>query len=675
MRLQIADSRLQIVRAALVILVLGLLASVPAQTRLGYLAVGSPHGIFVMLGTTVASKALPAGNVAGYRVERRPYGAGEWTALADVQGPASEADFRSRLATARRHAPEPADLKDATIADIWRRAAASHDVDSLRFPGQLLEVRLALGVLWLDSAATRDREYEYRVSQVDRTGSARPTWLSGRAHWPMSVDFNPMRVTRSRADDSTVSITWRSVGKMRGCSFRVMRDAAFSGRFEPVPLGRFVSGRGDTTDYSLDDRSVEPGVLYRYFALPFCRYGNFGRSSETTLVASYNFKSLRLPSEVRAESAAGGIRLSWQLERPDLVKSIKVLRSDKWDGEYAQLAEIPSALTEWLDQTAPPSVQQFYYLVLTGHLGEESPPTARVFAIYQSAEPPERPYAVMAEPVPGGVSVSWDLADADLQGCYVWRVDPLTGRAAQVSDLLPIKAERSVFTDTSSSLLAEYNYGYTVRAVSASRVVGAFSETAYARPQKPTRPPAVLGLSAAWEDDAVRIYWTDMQPFDRALDGYHVLRRTGQGKLVRLTDSLLPARRNGFVDTTAQPGKNYGYAVQAWDIFGAAGDTGALVAVTVAQPVPPAPAGLRGRSVPGGIELTWDPPFGPEVTGYRIYRYVRGSGPARVAKLDASTEGWTDSNAAKGILYFYYVTSLGVGDRESGPGSEVGVRR
>jgi hypothetical protein len=675
MRLQISDCRFQIVRTAAIVFALGVIFPAPAQTRLAYLAGGSPHGIFVMLGTAVASKAIPAGDIAGYRVERRTYGTGDWAALADVEGPASEAEFRSRLATTRRFAPEPADLKDTTIAGIWRRAAATHDVDSLRFPGQLLEVRLALGVLWLDSTAEQGRDYEYRVSQVDRSGSARPTWLSGRAHWPMTVDFAPMRVTRSRGDDSTVSITWRSIGKLRGCSFRVMRDAGFSGAFEPVPAGRFVSGRGDTTDYSIDDRSVEPGVLYRYFALPFCRYGNFGHSSETTLVASYNFRSLRLPSEVRAESAEGGIHLSWKLERPDLVKSIKVFRSDKWDGEYALLTEIPSALTEWLDQTAPPSVQQFYYLVLTGYLGEESPPTARVFAIYQSAEPPERPYAVMADPVSGGVSVSWDVADADIQGCYVWRVDPLTGRAAQVSDLLPVKAERTVFTDTSSNLLAEYNYGYTVRAVSASRVVGAFSETAYARPQKPTRPPAVLGLSAAWEDGAVRLYWTDMQPHEKALGGYHVFRRTGTGKLVRLTDSLLPARQNGFVDTTAQPGKNYGYAVQAWDIFGAAADTGAVVSVTVVQPVPPAPAGLRANATASGIELSWDEPFGPTVTGYQVYRYVRGSEPTRVTKLDASAEGWTDSNAARGILYFYYVTSLGAGGTESGPSAEVSIRR
>jgi hypothetical protein len=354
---------------------------------------------------------------------------------------------------------------------------------------------------------------------------------------------------------------------------------------------------------------------------------------------------------------------------------VKVLRSDKWDGEYALLAEIPPSLTQWLDQTAPPSVQQFYKIVMTGYLGEESPPTARVFAIFQSAEAPERPYAVLAEPVAGGVRVSWDVADADVGGCYVWRIDPLSGQAGQVSDLLPVGEERSVFTDTSSSLLAEYNYGYTVRAVSASRVVGAFSETAYARPQKSTRPPAVLGLSAAWEDDAVRLYWTDMQPFDKALDGYHILRRTGRDKLVRLTDSLLPARQNGFVDTTVQSGKSYGYAVQARDIFGAVGDTGAIVTLTIERPGPAAPAGLRGHATAAGIELSWDEPFGPAVTGYRVYRYERGREPVRVASPKPGTADYTDNDVTRGRLYFYYLTSVGEGGTESGPSAEVGIRR
>jgi hypothetical protein len=672
-RLQISDCRLQIRAGAALLLVLA--ASAAAQTRLDYLATGSPKGIFVMLGTAVASKSQPAGRLVGYRVERRPYGTGEWTMLADVEAPSTEADFQRRLEAARKLAPEPAELTTADIAGIWREATKTREVDSLRYPGQLLEVRVALGVLWLDSTAEQNREFEYRVSQVDSSGAARPTWLSGRAHWPMQVNFVPMRLVRARADDSTVSITWRSVGSMRGCAFRVMRDAGFSGRFEPVAKRRLVQSRKDTADYLFDDASVEPGVLYRYYAVPFCRYGNLGKSSETTLVATYDFRKLGLPDELKAESSQSGIRLSWKLERPGLVKSIRILRSDRWDGKYAQLAEIPPSLTEWLDPTAPPSVQQFYYLVMTGYLGEESPPTARVFAIYQSTEPPERPYAVMADPVPAGVRVSWDVADTDLQGCYVWRVDPMTGRASQISDLLPLSSDRQSFTDTSAALLAEYSYGYTVRAVSPSRIVGPFSETAYARPQKPTRPPAVLGLSAEWKDEAVRLYWQDMQPFDKALDGYHVLRRTGTSRFARLTDSLLPARQNQFVDTAAVPGSRYEYAVQAWDIFGAAGDTGAVVQVAILQPVPAAPAGLRGRSVTGGIELTWDAPFGPELTGYRVYRYVRGSDPVRVASLDALTESWTDAGAAKGVLYFYYLTSLGTGNSESGASGEVGVKR
>ena len=110
-------------------------------------------------------------------------------------------------------------------------------------------------------------------------------------------------------------------------------------------------------------------------------------------------------------------------------------------------------------------------------------------------------------------------------------------------------------------------------------------------------------------------------------------------------------------------------------LAGAIGDTGAIVTLTIERPGPAAPAGLRGHATAAGIELSWDEPFGPAVTGYRVYRYERGREPVRVASPKPGTADYTDNDVTRGRLYFYYLTSVGEGGTESGPSAEVGIRR
>jgi len=677
MRLQISDFRLQTARTtrrwgvylALCILLLAPFTSALAQTRLDYLAAGSPHGIFVMLGTKVAR---PGTDLAGYRVERRTAG-GNWQQLADVKGPSSEDEFRRGIEQAREYSPEPVDMKALPVDRIWQDILRSGSVDSLRLPGQLLEVRLALGVLFLDRSAEQNRDYEYRVSELDASGAARPVLLSGKAHWPLVVPFAAMRVAEAKADEQSVSINWQSVGRMRGCSFRVLRDEGQSGRFEPVPGLRLVSNKGDTTTYFLSDTTVAPERLYRYYAVPFCRYGNTGACSETTLIATYRFRNLSLPSHLAAESTNSGLRLRWKLAQPSMVKSLRIYRSEQWDTGFVRIAEVSPDATNWLDQTTAPNTKYYYYLEMTGFLDEVSPASARFFGMFESAEIPLAPYALFAETFDAGVRLRWELPEPDVAGSYVFRRDPLSGRFSQVSDLLPTPA--GSFDDSGPGLSPLYQYGYCVRVISTSKVLSPASETAYARPGGATHVPIPLNLSAEWKDGMVRLYWDDMQAASPALSGYWLLRRTGTGRFARLHDSLLSSRSNYFTDTTAQPGTAYQYLVLAADIFGSQSDSSARVSIAIPRPIPAAPAGLRGMATASGVELTWDEPFGPEVTGYRVYRYERGREPTRVGSAKPGTATWTDEGATKGRLYFYYLTSLGETGTESGPSSEVGVTR
>ena len=94
--------------------------------------------------------------------------------------------------------------------------------------------------------------------------------------------------------------------------------------------------------------------------------------------------------------------------------------------------------------------------------------------------------------------------------------------------------------------------------------------------------------------------------------------------------------------------------------------------------VPPPPKNVRAVKEKGGVRLTWQPPDGSAVTGYRIERR-RGaghaSGPQRsaggpgehhtlVEDTGSADTGYTDESAEKGVEYEYRVSAR----NEDGPG-------
>ena len=94
--------------------------------------------------------------------------------------------------------------------------------------------------------------------------------------------------------------------------------------------------------------------------------------------------------------------------------------------------------------------------------------------------------------------------------------------------------------------------------------------------------------------------------------------------------------------------------------------------------VPPPPKNVRAVKEKGGVRLTWQPPDGSTVTGYRIERRRTGedaSGPQRsaggpgdhhtlVEDTGSADTGYTDESAEKGVEYEYRVTAR----NEAGPG-------
>jgi hypothetical protein len=188
-----------------------------------------------------------------------------------------------------------------------------------------------------------------------------------------------------------------------------------------------------------------------------------------------------------------------------------------------------------------------------------------------------------------------------------------------------------------------------------------------------------MDLEASVQGRSVKLFWMDMRPTDRALTGYTVFRREVRDSApapdyARLSEPPVPASSNSYTDTTAVPGRNYEYAIQSSDAFGGTSPLSTPTSASVPLPLLVPPAGLRAVRLTGKVALSWDPTVQSALVAYRLYRYERGNEPALVAEVKPDTLEVEDAAVQPGKLYFYYVTGIGSGGRESEPSEEVGIR-
>jgi len=83
---------------------------------------------------------------------------------------------------------------------------------------------------------------------------------------------------------------------------------------------------------------------------------------------------------------------------------------------------------------------------------------------------------------------------------------------------------------------------------------------------------------------------------------------------------------------------------------------------------PPMPMGLAATVTGTSVQLTWVGVTAPDLAGYKLYRATSASGPftSRVGPANITGTVYIDQTAQPGVTYYYAVTSVDMGGRESG---------
>lgn len=639
-------------------------------------AYGGANGIFVYLRALAPPNT---DNIAYCSVERRESGTTDWKAVDVSRTPAGESDFTKRLKQAVENMPYDLSFLLEKENGIWKRYAKAKVLDSLTVWFGFIPVQEALGIVYQDISAKPGTSYEYKIQQFDVNDKVLKTLFYLPAKYPGDNSRWYLPYCRYESMLKQVKVTWGAPGLKLPPFAKVYRKDRFDGEWKPASSSIFSNTTKDSVFVSAVDDAIVPGGVYRYKMVPMDIFGNPGKEAESDLVAIYNF-SMEAPviQELKAVNPEGskGTMVSWLISRNDLVNSIRIFRSTRYDDGYSLLAEVPSTESGYLDQTVEPAVKYFYKITITGPMGELSVPSARVFAISDDKSKPLPPVIESATGTKKGVLLNIWVTENNLSGIRIYRKAEKDTNMVAVTSLLPVKDNRVVWEDTINVSGAKF-YGYAAKSENASHFQGDFSGIVWARPAKSIDVPVVMGLTADSYGTYNKLYWTDMQFGETGVAGYIVYRKDlPSGEMKQLSDSIISPDINSYTDRSVAERKSYAYSVVLIDEFGNRSRQCNPVSVIPAViPVRP-PSSVTGNPEKEFIRISWNEVQSPTLREYRIYRYTRG---VKAAVVYTSRPGepaqFLDKNVTKGQLYFYYITTVDTDGRESRPSDEISVRK
>jgi hypothetical protein len=666
---------------AVVALLLAMAAVTPRVSAQPGLVHAGPDGIFVALGTTVLPGEVNGVQSTAYMVERREEG-GNWSEVARVSCPATQAEFMTSM---RRYLTWYSELHDLTVdtTALWNVLQTARQMKDLGAAPRLLPVQLAIGVRWLDTTVERARVYQYRVSHVTADGSTVEDRTTPTIVYPAIPDMAPLMVHDTYGEQQQAEVTWYvgSAGRVPSF-FHVYRREGLTGPFSEMHMNvdsccivtKTLLIREDSMFCRIMDKTVSPGTVYQYYAVPVDYFLNEGTASDTASVLSFRMAHVPLPEFLKARSIdTAGIELRWWLRETSAVHGVVIERGPKIDSGFVELFTAGAKDTSYLDVTVTPMVRYYYRLRLIGPGGLRSPPSAVIIGIFNSAEIPTPPQGVRAESVPGGVHISWD-ADSmqNLDGWYVYRGTDWGEAMQQITPILPLG--QTSYTDTSSALRGGYAYYYCVVSENTSHRMGAPSDTVSAVPDinRPVSTP--LSLVAKPLDKSITLFWAPQYSREYWLQGFLAYRRSPKDRAwQRLGDTLIDAEQNSLGDMDVVRGVRYEYAVRAVSVTGDTSAYSLPARGELAFPEIYPPGNVRARINGGAVQLSWDEIAQAGAREFRVYRYTRGAKPRLLETLPLTETGYVDKKPGKESPVFYYIVTTGEGDRESRRSREAAI--
>ena len=560
---------------------------------------------------------------------------------------------------------------------LWQYIKNHPDFSNYGLMALNVSFRLAMGAAFIDEEV-KDKKGKAFQYHLELSGANKNAYTS-KIIIGQAPDFNPPKITQSKATDSVVTIRWNAKVKQDIPYFaHVYRQTGGRGDFIKLPVRILVNRKKDSAFFLFNEK-VSANSGYKYFIRPADLLDNEGVfNSDTAGLVAANFHKLPMIEQLKATDTLNGILLSWkQLPANPLITGIEIQRSRDSRGDFVVIDTSNALANTYRDTKLLPHVA-YYYRLCVLHIGTQKKNdkfyTDVNAAKQKTNHTPDAPYGITVKVVEKGVHITWQpVNDLDLYAYYVYRGTSMQSKMEVISPSI----RDTVFTDTSSNLSRQTAYVYAVKAVSNADRESPFSEKISAHlPFGKEKPQTPGGIRTTVRNNRLFIEWEDVKKNNPAVLGYILYKHktgikplqyaVGKPASVEATRLQLEPVAQGVItvpyyeDTISQSGDKYDYLVSAIDQYGIeSGLSSTASTANLPKTLVAAPVQIYVRSVKEGATIQWEQSDIATVQSFAIYRRkITEMALKKIATIKSPANQYTDKQVVQGNLYVYSVTAI-----------------
>ncbi len=525
-----------------------------------------PSGIFIFPGDDIPSGK----SIGSYSIERSEDNT-NWKTIAELKTPSTFDAFKKALDKSKVFFPTQPLPQGDKLSQLYNKAVNSGNTDSLKGMRLLFPIRVALGIMYYDTTASKHIAYRYRVNAVKAPGDIVYKSTSDTVSLPFKIKFDSITLSETSFNRNEVMVKWKSAGNNPAPLFSVYK----------FRFGAPVPARGSVSRYAMNDTAYyvytetvqgsEAEREMQFFVSPYDHYGNSGQSSQIAIISRDNFnKAGFVKNHIAFKPKKSGIEVCWHFTDPVTVKTVEIFRSENEASGFRKLTEVPVSDTSYLDQQIWPEKSYYYYVQAVAKAGNRTKQSTVMMADVPAVTPVSvkigPPVLRQVAVVNNHIRLLIEVNDTIATHVRVYR-GVKDGLVALPTLLQTDGAAFVSFTDLTLKPGDRKDMVYAVRNEKPN--VGISSLSAELPVTIHATPDDIAYFFAFSPKGNIELYWDDAVSENSNTASYTIARKNGPANS-RSPQRILAENisSNSYIDRDAQAGNQYTYILSLHDKSG-----------------------------------------------------------------------------------------------------------
>jgi uncharacterized protein len=563
----------------------------------------------------------------------------------------------------------------------------------------LVETKLALGHVYLDTDVKEGEVFYYHITRVDKNKTTEDWGYSiaqSKAGNYLLPYYKP-KISAINILDSSVDITWKMAvtediikkipipksnlaidrdGALTRTPFTPLNSKAVlyiksnSGFKSVTTLLPIINETNDTVTYSYQKPCVPEETISAFLVTQDEIY-NKGIESDTAYTIAIDQKTIPLIYSVRVNEIVNGIQLNWdKLPNKPYLTGIEIGRYNS-DEKYDSVATVSAMDTSFTDYKIAVG-QHYRYKVKAVFLPqlniEQAVPAEAVgtFTIFNKPLPVTNLSIENKNKLP---FLKWDeIKDPSFYGSFIYR-----GTSSKNLSVIAGPIKTNYFIDSATSVTGRSEYYYAIINQNLREDTSVFSEVVRIVPDKKIEITFPSTMEFYYANGTLNISWNDVRAMDNSIESFVVQKKISTQKSFLILGNSI---NNNLEDADIKDEITYEYRVAAISYKGDTSDYSNAYTFNLAPKEIPEVNIFYTRNVSEGIEISWPSIIYQNRKSYNIYRRLATEQDfTKVATVPSNTFLYVDKTGDGNKIYVYKISVTQNDGKEGEQGKSVSIRR